>query len=39
MNKASGGNGIPLELFQILKEDAVNIEHSAALNMPTNLEN
>ena len=32
-NKASGGDGIPVELFQILKEDAF------ALNMPANLEN
>ena len=31
-NKASGGDGIPAELFKILKDDA-------ALNMPTNLEN
>ena len=31
-NKASGGDGIPVELFQILKE-------STALNMPANLEN
>ena len=31
MNKASGGDGIPVELFQILKDDA--------LNMATNLEN
>jgi len=31
-NKASGGDGIPVELFQILKDDA-------ALNMPANLEN
>ena len=31
-NKASGGDGIPVELFQILKE-------SAALNMPASLEN
>ena len=30
-NKASGGDGIPVELFQILKDDAV------ALNMPVNL--
>ena len=30
-NKASGGDGIPVELFQILKDDA--------LNMPANLEN
>ena len=45
MNKASGDDGIPVELFlfflilfelfQILKDDAV----SAALNMPANLEN
>ena len=27
-NKASGGDGIPVELFQILKEDAVNGLHS-----------
>ena len=33
MNKASGGDGIPVELFQILKDE------SAALNMPANLEN
>ena len=31
MNKASGGDGIPAELFQILKDDI--------LNMPANLEN
>ena len=30
MNKASGGDGIPAELFQILKDE---------LNMPANLEN
>ena len=35
-NKASGGDGIPVELFRILKDDAVE---SAALNMPANLEN
>ena len=28
MNKASGGDGIPDELFQILKEDAVKVLHS-----------
>ena len=28
MNKASGGNEIPVELFQILKDDAVNVLHS-----------
>ena len=31
MNKVSGHNGIPAELFQILKDDA-------AFNMPENLE-
>ena len=30
MNKASGGDGIPVELFQILKDDAVKV-----LNMYT----
>ena len=34
-NKASGGNGIPVELFQILKDDAVKVLHS----MSANLEN
>ena len=33
-NKASGGDGISVELFQILKDDAVKV-----LNMPANLEN
>ena len=32
MNEASGGDGIPVELFQILNDDA-------ALNMPASLEN
>ena len=36
MNKASGGDGIPVELFQVLKDDAVKMLHS---NMPANLEN
>ena len=36
MNKASGGDGIPVELFWILKNDAVKV---LALNMPANLEN
>ena len=36
MNNTSGGDGIPVELFQILKDDAVK---SPALNMPANLEN
>jgi len=34
-NKASGGDRIPVELFQILKDDAVKVLH----NMPANLEN
>ena len=29
-NKASGGDGIPVELFQILKDDAVKVLHSYA---------
>ena len=28
MNKASGGDGIPVELIQILKDDAVEVLHS-----------
>ena len=28
MNKASGGHGIPVELFQILKDDAIKMLHS-----------
>ena len=28
MNKASGGDGIPAELFQILKDDTVKVLHS-----------
>ena len=36
MNKVSGGDGIPVELFQILKDDAVKV---LQLNMPANLEN
>ena len=28
MNKASGGDGVPVELFQILKYDAVKVPHS-----------
>ena len=35
-NKASGGDGVPVELFQILEDDAVK---ALALNMPANLEN
>ena len=36
-NKASGGDGIPVELFQILKDDAVKV--LKVLNMAANLEN
>ena len=32
-NKASGGDGIPVELFQILKDDAVNMLHSMSANL------
>ena len=51
MNKASGGDGIPVELFQILKDDTVNDnvdddnvndndkDDNVALSMPANLEN
>ena len=28
MNKASGGNGIPAELFQVLKDDSSKVLHS-----------
>ena len=28
MNKGSGGDGIPVELFQILKDDSVKVLHS-----------
>ena len=34
-NKASGGDGIPVELFQILKDDTMKVLHY----MPANLEN
>ena len=36
VKKVSGGDGIPVELFQILKDDAVK---NAALNIPVNLQN
>ena len=36
MIKASGGDGIPVELFQILKDDAVKVLHSIC---SANLEN
>ena len=31
MNKASGGDGIPVVLFQILKDEAIKVMHSDAL--------
>ena len=31
-NKASGGDGIPFELFQILKDDAVKVLHGLMLS-------
>ena len=33
-NKASGGDGIPVELFQILKDDAVKMLHSICQQWP-----
>ena len=36
MNTASGGDGIPVELFQILKDDAMKVLHSICQQ---NLEN
>ena len=36
MSKARGSDGIPAELFKILKDDAVK---NAALNIPVNLQN
>ena len=45
MNKPSGADGIPVELFQILKDDAVKVLHSIrqevwkTQNMPGSLEN
>ena len=32
-NKASGGDGIPVELFQILKDDAAKVLHSICLQI------
>ena len=36
MNKASGDGGIPAELFEVLKHDAVKVLH---IQMPANLDN
>ena len=35
MNKASGGDGIPVELFQTLKDDAVKVLHSVQFSSVT----
>ena len=34
MNKTSGGDGIPTELFQILKDDAVKVLHAICQQWP-----
>ena len=34
MNKANGGDGIPVEIFQILKDDAVKVLHSLCQQWP-----
>ena len=44
MNKASGSDGIPTALFQILNDDAIKVstqkkKKKSPLNMPANLEN
>ena len=40
MNKASGGDEIPAELFEIIKDDAIKVLHSNLENLlPANLEN
>ena len=33
INKTSGGNGIPAELFKILKDDAIKVMHSVCLQI------
>ena len=35
MNNASGGNGIPVELFQILKDDSMEVLHSMCSKFAT----
>ena len=37
MNKASRGYGIPVELFQILKDDAVRALHSMSVNLENSV--
>ena len=38
MNTASGGNGIPVELFQILNDDAVKVLHPICQQIPKTLQ-
>ena len=38
MNKASGGDGITVELFQILKDDAVKVLHSICQQIRKSLQ-
>ena len=38
INKASGGDGIPVELFQILKDDAVKVLHSVCQQIEKTLQ-
>ena len=35
MNKASRGDGIPVELFQILNDDAIKVLYSMSTNLET----
>ena len=37
MNEASGYDGIPVELFQILKDDAVKVLYSMSANLENSL--
>ena len=37
MNKANGGDGIPVQLFQILKDDAIKVLHSICSRILGNL--
>ena len=38
MNKLSAGEGTPVELFQILKDDAVKVLHSRSANLENSTE-
>ena len=37
MNKASGRDGIPAELFKMLKNDAIKVLHSMAVNLENSV--